>query len=127
MLGPKRFERWLLLRAVRLCARAAGTEPAARGWIHRRRDVALQDYPFTRALDERIGDRDGRKERACIRVARTPVELLAGRNLHDLAQVHDRDAVGDVLHDREVMSDEQVGEVELALQPLEQVDDLSLD
>ena len=38
------------------------------------------------------------------------VELGRGRGLDDLAEVHDRDPVGDVAHDREVVADEQVGE-----------------
>src|SRR5713226_9284925 len=111
---------------MRLRARAAGPEPTARRWIDRRGDVTLEDHALPRSLDERIRDRNRRKQRTRVRVARTPVELLAGRNLHDLAEVHDRDAVGDVFHDREVVRDEEVGEVELALQPLEQVDDLRL-
>ena len=49
------------------------------------------------------------------------------RSLDDLAEIHDRDAVGDVLHHREVVGDEDVGEAEAALQVLQQVDDLRLD
>src|SRR4029077_11525141 len=112
---------------MRLRARAAGSKPAARRWIHRRGDVALQENTLTRALDERIGDWNRRKKRARVRMARAAVELMTGCDFHDLAQVHDRDPVGDVLHDREIVRDEEVGEVELALQLLEQVDDLRLD
>src|SRR5260370_11569202 len=60
-------------------------------------------------------------------MSRPPVQLTTGSELDDLAQVHDRDAIRDVLHDRKVMGDEQVRQVELRLQPLEQVDDLRLD
>ena len=49
------------------------------------------------------------------------------RHLDDLAQVHHGDAVADVAHDRQVVGDEQVRQAELALQVLEQVDDLRLD
>ena len=49
------------------------------------------------------------------------------RDLDDRAQVHHGDAVGDVADDGEVVRDEQVGERELLLQLLEQVDDLRLD
>src|SRR5216683_451123 len=86
---------------MRLRARAAGPEPTARRWIDRRGDVTLEDHALPRSLDERIRDWNRRKQRTRVRVARTPVELLTGRNLHDLAEVHDRNAVGDVLHDRE--------------------------
>ena len=58
---------------------------------------------------------------------RVVVEVVGGRELHDLAEVHDRDPVGDVPDDGEVVRDEEVGEVEVALQLLHQVDDLRLD
>mgnify|MGYP000902678350 CR=1 FL=1 len=46
--------------------------------------------------------------------------------LDDPAQVHDRDAVRDLPDDRQVVRDEDVGDPELVLQVLEQVDDLRL-
>ncbi|CAM5491577.1 hypothetical protein SCANM63S_02430 [Streptomyces canarius] len=55
------------------------------------------------------------------------VDLGFGAGLHDPSEVHHRDPVGDVPHDRQVVRDEEVGEVELALEPVEQVDDLRLD
>ena len=58
---------------------------------------------------------------------RVVVELVGRRDLDDRAEVHDRDPVGDVADDREVVRDEEVREVELLLQALEQVDDLRLD
>ena len=48
-------------------------------------------------------------------------------DLHDLAEVHHGDAVGDVSDDREVVRDEEVREPELVLELDEQVDDLRLD
>ena len=48
-------------------------------------------------------------------------------HLDDPAEVHHRDPVADVADDRQVVGDEQVGQPELALEPLEQVDDLGLD
>ena len=50
-----------------------------------------------------------------------------GGQLDDPAQVHHRDPVADVADDREVVGDEQVGQAEPVLEPLEQVDDLGLD
>ena len=47
---------------------------------------------------------------------RSRVEVVGGRGLDDLAEVHDRDAVGDVAHDGEVVRDEEVGQAELVLQ-----------
>ena len=58
---------------------------------------------------------------------RVLVELGRRRDFDDPAEIHDCDAIGDVPHDREVVRDEQIREVELLLQLLEQVDDLRLD
>ena len=54
------------------------------------------------------------------------VEILVDTDLRHLAEVHDQDAVGDVADDVEIVRDEQVGEAELLLQVLEQVEDLRL-
>ena len=48
------------------------------------------------------------------------------RDLDDLAEIHHGDAVRHVLDDRQIMADEQHREPELALQILQQVDDLRL-
>ena len=50
-----------------------------------------------------------------------------GGQLDHSPEVHDRDPVADVADDAQVVGDEQVGQPELALEPLEQVDDLGLD
>ena len=55
------------------------------------------------------------------------VDLVPRPDLDDLAEVHDRDPVGDVADDGEVVRDEQVGEAEVVLEAREQVDDLRLD
>ncbi len=54
-------------------------------------------------------------------------DLPARRHFHDLAEIHDRNAMGHVLDDREIVADEQQREAELALQILQQIDDLRLD
>ena len=60
-------------------------------------------------------------------MARPGEQAALGRELDDLSEIHDGDAVGDVAHHREIMGDEDVGEAELALEVLHQVDDLRLD
>ena len=55
------------------------------------------------------------------------VQAAPVADLDDLAEVHDGDVVGDVLHDRQVVRDEEVREAELVLQLLEQVEHLRLD
>ena len=80
--------------------------------------VARQDQPLAAALDRGVGDRDCGDQRLRVRVQRVVVELVRRGQLNDLAQVHHRDAVADVTHDREVVSDEQVGQPEVRLQVL---------
>ena len=52
---------------------------------------------------------------------------LAAAQLHHAAQVHNAHPVGDVTHHRQVMGNEQIGEVVFLLQFDQQVDDLGLD
>ena len=121
--GPRRSDR---SAADIHHVRAARVEVAARRRVDRARHVAAEDDPLAPLLDHRVRNRHGGEQRLGVRVQRLIVEIVAGRHLHDLAEVHHGDAVGDVLDDREVVGDEQVGQSELILQVLEQVDDLGL-
>ena len=80
-----------------------------------------------RLLPPGVREGHGRQERLGVGVPGPRVDLVAGALLDDLAEVHHRDPVGDVAHDRQVVGDEDVGEAELVLQHLEQVDDAGLD
>ena len=40
--------------------------------------------------------------------------LITAADLHQLAEIHDRDVVGDVAHHRQVVGDEQICQAELA-------------
>ena len=51
----------------------------------------------------------------------------AVREFHNFAQIHDRDAMGQVLHRRQIMTDEQQRQTELVLQIDKKIDDLCLD
>ena len=104
---------------------APGVEPAAGRRRRGRRDVALEHEARLPAARVRLGDRGQQRHR--VRVARVAVELLDRADLDDLAEVHDADAVGEVLDDRQVVADEQVGQVEVALQVEQQVEHLALD
>ena len=57
---------------------------------------------------------------------RLRVERVRGRELDDLAEVHDHHAVGDVPDDVQVVRDEDVRQPEVVLEVLEQVEDLRL-
>src|SRR5207237_783880 len=106
---------------------AAGVEPAAVGRGSRAGWVAGQHDARASGFDGDIPDRDRREEGDRVGVERVDVELLGQCQLDHLAQVHHGDAVADVADDGEVVGDEEVGEVELLLQLLEQVQDLGLD
>ena len=79
-----------------------------------------------RFSSDRIGNRNRREQRLRVRVERILVERVAVGELDDLADVHHGDPGRDVPHDREVVRDEEIGELELRLQVFEQVDDLGL-
>src|SRR5918995_5978605 len=111
----------------RLDIRTPGVEPASVWRVGRAREIAGQEDRLALRLHLRIRDRDGGEKRDRVRVQRVLVQLLRRRDLDDRAQVHDRDPIGDVPDDGEVVGDEQIRQRELGLELLEQVDDLRLD
>ncbi len=117
----------LLGLAEPLVQPAAGVEPAARRRVDRARHVALEDDPAALALGDRIRHRDGGQEGAGVRMARRRVHLVRRPDLDDLAEVHHRDPVADVLDHRQVVGDEQVCQPEPLAQVGQQVEDLALD
>src|SRR5215204_5961210 len=126
-LVPLRLESGLVVGAVVLGAGAAGVEGAALRGVGRGRHVAGEDHAPPLAFLVGVGYGDGREQRGGVGVARLVVERVPVGDLHDLAEVHDGDPIGDVLYHGEVVGDENVGEVELLLQILQEVDDLGLD
>ena len=104
---------------------AAGVEPAPGRRIGRRGHVALEDEPLLadpsgRGWARPTGARRCRGGGAARRARRR-------RPARRPAEVHHPDPVADVLDDREVVGDEQVGQAELLLEVVEQVQDLALD
>ena len=59
------------------------------------------------------GHRHRGHQRHRVRVPRLRVQLVPVGDLDDLAEVHDRDPVGDVPHHRQVVRDDHVGQPEL--------------
>ena len=117
----------LVVSLERLELEAPGAEPAPRRRVRRARQVALEQDPLAGALAARVGQRDRRQQRLRVRVRRAARTARACRDLDDLAEVHHRDAVGDVPHHRQVVRDEHVAQAELVAQVVEQVDDAGLD
>src|SRR5262245_17934548 len=105
-----------------LLQRAPRPEAAPRRRRDRARDVAFQHDALPGPLDDRVGDDRSREQCLRVRVLRPGEQLVAGRELDDLAEVHDRDAVAEKLDGGEVVADEQAREAELSLEVAEQVE-----
>ena len=117
----------LLDRAALLRLPATSVEHAAGRRVDRAGQVTLQQDPLALARCSGVGHRHGRQQRVGVGVQRLLVEGVAVGELHDVTEIHHGDAVGDVAYYGEVVRDEDVGDSELVLDVLEQVDDLSLD
>src|SRR5438445_4169400 len=103
----------------------AGVEPAPGGRVRGARDVPGQEDPLHLLVRVRHGDRG--EEGLRVRVEGLTEQLARRRPLDDLSEVHHGHPLGDVVDHREVVRDEQVREAELALEVLQQVQDLGLD
>ena len=68
----------------------------------------------------------GGKQCLGVRHERLAIEIFSGRELDDFPEIHHCDAIRDVLYDRQIVRNEHVGEVVLALEILEKVDHLRL-
>src|SRR6266567_7642067 len=117
-------QRRILLGAAGSRVRTAGPEPATRWRIGRARHIALEDDAL--AACGGLRHRDGRQQRLRVRVPGAGEQAALVGVFDDPAQIHDRDARGDVLDHREIVSDEHVGELEPPLQIGEQIDHLRL-
>src|SRR5258708_21003320 len=102
-------------------------EAAGARRIHGRRDLPFQQDRPSRRFEVWIGYRDRALEYFGVRMYRFVANRVARPDLHDLAEVHDRDAIAHVPHHGQVVRDEEKREVELLLQVLQQIDDLRLD
>ena len=103
---------------------AAGVELAAGRRVGRGRDGALQHHAL--ALDSRVRDGNGREQRLGVGVQRVGKNVVGLAVLHQIAQVHNADSVGDMLDDGQIVGDEKIRQVALFLQGFQQVDDLRL-
>ncbi len=103
---------------------AAGVEPAARGDLCRARDVSVQQDVFS--LYRGIGDRYIRQQRLGVGMGRVFVDLVGGCELHDPAEIHDGHTVREVVHQVQVVGNEQERKPHLGAKVVEQVDDLCL-
>src|SRR6266481_10144863 len=103
----------------------ARAEAATRRRIDRIGRIAL-DRRLMGAL-ARIHRWPGREQRSRIGMLRVAVDRLDGAQLDDLAEIHHHHTVAEILHDIEVVADEEVGEAELGLEIDQHVQHLRLD
>ncbi len=115
---------WGLSTALSLGVRATGMERATGRGGQWRRGVARQDNTLYPALGVNVGD--GGKKRFRIGVEKPVEHRVTGACFDDPSQVHDGDPVAKVPDHRQVMGDEEEGQIEFPLQFLEKVDDLCL-
>src|SRR5262245_17024074 len=97
----REIERWLHLTAKRLAVGAARMKSAT-GWrIHRTGHIAFQNNSLL--LSARFRQRHGGKQSPCVRMFSISVDGLTRSDFHDLAKVHDRHPMADVLDDPQIM------------------------
>ena len=103
---------------------ATGVKNTARWRIGWAGYVTFQDDAT--GLNIRVGRRDGGKQGFGVRMQWRGEQRIARRDLHNASEIHDGDAMADVLHDGEIVRDEKVGNAEFLLQVDHQVDHLRL-
>ncbi|MDQ1080944.1 hypothetical protein QE401_003470 [Pseudoroseomonas cervicalis] len=110
-------------RAKRQRVRKAQPE----GRVQRRGDVPLQDHPPRSAPQRRVRHGRGGEQRLGIGMARIAEQRAGLGDLHHPAEIHHRDAVGDMPHHRQIMRDEQDGQAEFFFQFQKEIHHLRLD
>ncbi len=124
---PEPPQNRLLRGAEILRARAARPEATPRRRVDRARQLAPDPGLCLGALGGRVGHRDRLDQRLGVGVRWPAVDVIAGPQLDDLAEIHDRDPIREVLHDRQVVRDDDRGALVLGLEALHQVEHLGAD
>src|SRR5205807_2176201 len=104
--------------------RTTGMKMAARRSIDRACDIPLNQ--LARALRFGIRNRHRFEQTLRIRMQRISEQLTRLGKFNYSTEIHNGDAVADVLDHREVMSDEEIADIKFDLQVTQQVDDLRL-
>ena len=104
---------------------AAGMEGTALGGIGRTWHITLEDDPVHFILG--IWHRHCGDQRLGIGMAGCLKYIALTAVFHHVAQIHNADLIGNVLHHGQVMRNKQIGHIVLFLQILQQIDDLCLD
>ena len=88
--------------------RATRVETATGRWIDRIGHIAAEDDALAVLLDVRVRLGHRRQQGLRVGMQRIVEELGLRRDLHDLAEIHDDDAVADVPDHCKIVRDEQV-------------------
>ena len=104
---------------------APRVEHAPRRLVDRARQVTGQ-HDALAGFELGIDHRNRRDQRFRVRVPGRGIHVGRRPHLDQLTQIHHADAVGDVVHHREVVGDKDVGERVLSLQIGQQVQHLGL-
>ena len=116
---------WIGPRANLARPWAARMEGAPGRWIERAWELGPgREVGKVRARDR---GKDGVKERGRVGVARRGENFVGATIFDDPAEIHDRDSVGEMIDDREIVADQDHRETEFAPQPVKEVQDLRLD
>ena len=110
------------LPGVRAASSERTTGIVGRGHVDCR-DIRLTPKP----LLGRIGNRRGSEQRLRVGMIGAFADLGCGTHLHEPTTVKHGHSVGEMPHDGEVVTDEQVAQPKLLLQAAQQVEDLCLD
>ena len=87
----------------------------------------MQHDPLAIQLGDRVWNWSCREQGTGIGMLRVIIKFPGGGEFHDPSEVHHADAVGDVPNHRQVMGNKDVGDPQLLLEILQQVDHLGLD
>ena len=92
---------------------AASVEMATRGRMHGTRDVSFENDPLF--ADIRVGHRNSREQRNRIRMQRGSVKVFVSGDLNNSSQVHHGDPIADMFNNSQVVSDDDIRQLELLL------------
>jgi len=102
---------------------AAGRETTAARQVHRAWQVPSDDGAHV--APPRIDNGRRCQQRLCVGMSRPIEDAARLSQLHDLAEVHDGDAIAQVFHNAQIVRNEEVRESHLLLQPQQQIENLA--
>ena len=113
MVWKNLFQRNILLHAFIAARTAPAIEAASRLRIDRARNVALEDDALTMDINTRHGDCG--QQRLGVGMQRIAEQLLCRRHFHDFAEIHNSNALADMLDNTQIVRNEQICQLLFAL------------